>query len=198
MLSHEPKNYALLGYDAALTLRGVAFRSSRAQPYGEAFLRRALRRLLAGDAAGVRDVYLETLSAIKRRELPTREVSSRVRLTKTPEHYLAARETRRELAYEAMLLAGRNEWEVGHRVRVYRTSAGTGGLVDDDAVGDADARDYDIDYYARLLLDTFAARLSRALTPLDFDAVFADPEQLMLFAPSLEDVRPILTVAFAG
>ena len=97
-----------------------------------------------------------------------------------------------------MLLAGRNEWDIGHRVRVYRTSAGTGGLADDDAVGDADARDYDVDYYARLLLDTFAARLSRALTPLDFDAVFADPEQLMLFAPSLEDARPILTVAFAG
>jgi DNA polymerase I len=196
MLSHEPKNYALLGYDGALTLRGVAFRSSRAQPYGEAFLRRALRRLLAGDVAGVRDVYLETLSAIKRRELPTRDMSSRVRLTKTPEHYLAVRETRRELAYEAMLLAGRKEWDVGDKVRVYRTTGGTGGLVDDDAVGDADRRDYDVEYYARLLLDTFAARLSRALAPLDFDAVFADPEQLMLFAPSLEDMRPILTVAF--
>jgi DNA polymerase elongation subunit (family B) len=196
MLSHEPKNYALLGYDGGLTLRGVAFRSSRAQPYGEAFLRRALRRLLAGDVPGVRDIYLETLSAIKRRELPTRDVSSRVRLTKTPEHYRAVRENRRELAYEAMLLAGRNEWEIGDKVRVYRTSAGTGGLVGDDAVGDADRRDYDVDYYARLLLDTFAARLSRALAPLDFDAVFADPEQLMLFAPSLEDMRPILSVAF--
>ena len=39
MLSHEPKNYALLGYDGALHLRGVAFRSRRAEPYGEAFLR---------------------------------------------------------------------------------------------------------------------------------------------------------------
>ena len=36
MLSHEPKNYALLGYDGALLLRGVAFRSSRAEPFGEA------------------------------------------------------------------------------------------------------------------------------------------------------------------
>src|SRR5262249_10925919 len=29
MLSHEPKNYALLAYDGELLLRGVAFRSSR-------------------------------------------------------------------------------------------------------------------------------------------------------------------------
>ena len=42
MLSHEPKNYALLGYDGTLTLRDVAFRSSRAEPYGETFLRRAI------------------------------------------------------------------------------------------------------------------------------------------------------------
>ena len=43
MLSHEHKNYALLGYDGALLLRGVAFRSSRAEPFGEAFLRRSVR-----------------------------------------------------------------------------------------------------------------------------------------------------------
>jgi DNA polymerase elongation subunit (family B) len=191
MLSHEPKNYALLSYDGTLTMRGVAFRSSRAQPYGEAFLRRALKRLLVGDVAGVRDVYLDTLGALERRELATREVSSRVRLTKSPEQYIAARESRRELAYEAMLLNGRTTWRRGDKVRVYRTTQGVGGLVDDDA-GENDKRDYDVDYYARLLLDTFAARLARALSPLDFDAVFADPNQLSLFTPSLDGVRPIL------
>ena len=88
MLSHEPKNYALLGYDGSLLLRGVAFRSSRAEPFGEAFLRRAIARLLAGDVGGVRDVYVATLDALRRRELPTYDVSSRVRLTKTPAQYL--------------------------------------------------------------------------------------------------------------
>src|SRR2546423_2951664 len=45
MLSHEPKNYALLEYGGKLILRGVAFRSARAEPFGEAFLRQALARL---------------------------------------------------------------------------------------------------------------------------------------------------------
>ena len=42
--------------------------------------------------------------------------------------------------------------------------------------------------------ETFAARLVRALTPEDFAAVFADPGQPSLFAPSLAQARPILTV----
>jgi DNA polymerase elongation subunit (family B) len=200
MLSHEPKNYALLGYDGALTVRGVAFRSSRAQPFGEHFLKKALRRLLVGDVVGVRELYLETLNALRDRAVSTRDVSSRVRLTKTPQQYLAVRESRRDLSYEAMLNAGRTTWSVGDKVRVYRTRAGIGGLVSDieDAGDFVDPRDYDIEYYERVLRDNFASRLMRALAPLDFDAVFADPDQLSLFTPSLDDVRPILTISTAA
>jgi DNA polymerase I len=35
-------------------------------------------------------------------------------------------------------------------------------------------------------------RLARALTPGDFAAVFADPDQLSLFAPPMDSLRPIL------
>jgi DNA polymerase I len=195
MLSHEPKNYALFGYDGSLTMRGVAFRSSRAQPYGETFLKRALRRLLSGDVAGVREVYLETLQALRDRALTTRDVSSRVRLTKTKAQYLVARELRRELVYEALIAAERTSWSAGDRVRVYRTRNGTGGLVDDDADEQADPRDYDVEYYERLLRDTFATRLARGLAADDFEAVFADPDQLSLFAPSLDGARPVLRIA---
>ena len=66
MLSHEPKNYALLTYDGKLLLRGVAFRSSRAEPFGEAFLRRAVACLLRDDVPGVRAVYVETLDRCAR------------------------------------------------------------------------------------------------------------------------------------
>ena len=34
MLSHEPKNCALLRWDGSLILSGVAFRSSRIEPFG--------------------------------------------------------------------------------------------------------------------------------------------------------------------
>ncbi len=196
MLSHEPKNYVLLAYDGALTLRGVAFRSSRAEPYGEAFLRRSLKHLLRDDVRGVRDAYLETLTALRKRELTTYDVSSRVRLTKTPAKYLETRSSRRELSYEALLAAGRTAWSVGDRIRVYRTKSGSFGIVAEkgDAGSErADRRDYDVDHYSRVLRDTFAARLARAFTPSDFSTVFGSPDQLSLFAPLIEDIHPVLT-----
>lgn len=197
MLSHEPKNYALLGYDGALILRGVAFRSSRAEPFGETFLRRALHRLLVDDVPGVRAVYLETIDVLRRRQLPTHDVSARVRLTKSPERYLATREARRELPYEAMLASGHTYWRVGDKVRVYRTRTGQGAVAPElDEEGSTeigDPRDYDVPHYERILRDNFAARLARAFTPADFAVVFADPDQGSLFAPPLDAIHPVLT-----
>jgi DNA polymerase elongation subunit (family B) len=197
MLSHEPKNYALLTYDGTLILRGVAFRSSRAEPYGENFLRGAVMKLLVGDVAAVRESYVAAVTALRRRATPTYDVSSRVRLTKTREQYLENRDVRREVTYEALLAAGRTTWSLGERVRVYRTRTGSGGVVEDQDDGAApsqrnDPRDYDVEYYVRLLRDTYASRFERALTPEDHEAVFGDPQQMTLFAQPLSEVRTIL------
>jgi len=195
MLSHEPKNYALLGYDSTLLLRGVAFRSSRSEPFGNAFLRRAIACLLVGDIVGVRNVYLEIVAAIGRRLLSTRDVASRVRLTKSPDRYLVARETRRELPYEALLASGRTDWEVGERVHIYRKQNGEGGVVssDDDAPY-ADPRDYDTVYYIRLLRSTYAQRLARAFAPEDFCIVFGDADQYSLFTRPIASIGTVLTM----
>jgi DNA polymerase elongation subunit (family B) len=202
MLSHEPKNYALQPYDAPLLMRGVAFRSSRTEPFADAFLRRALTALLAGDVPAVRDAYLASADALRARALPTAAVSARVRLTKTPAEYGAIRGERRELPYEAMLAAGRAHWSAGERIRVYRATGGRAGLLreapagsdGDETAAVADPRDYDVDFYLAQLRDTYAARLVRAFTPADFARVFADSQQLNLFPAALSEIRPILTV----
>lgn len=196
MLSHETKNYALLGYDGSLLLRGVAFRSSRSEPFGDRFLRTALERLLVGDVVGVRDAYLATIGALRTRALPTIDVSSRVRTTKSSSEYSNTRSKRRELTYEALLASGRTRWSVGERVRVYRNQGGEGRTVDtpEESGPAPDPRDYDVDYYVRLLRSSYAERLARAFTPKDFEIVFADPDQFALFTEPVENVRPILTM----
>jgi DNA polymerase, archaea type len=189
MLSHEPKNYALLGYDGTLLLRGVAFRSSRAEPFGETFLRHAITRALVGDVAGVREQYLAMITALRARAISTHDVSSRVRLTKSPDEYLVTRASRREFPYEALLASGHPTWDIGDRVRVYRTRNGEGRVADH-----RDPRDYDIEYYVRQLRTTYAERLARAFTSEDFATVFADADQFSLFTPPIDTVRTVLTI----
>ena len=175
-------------------------RASRSEPFGDRFLRHALTRLLVGDVVGVRDAYLDTILALRRRTVATYDVASRVRLTKSPAEYAEAREKRRELPYEALLANGRDTWSAGDRIRVYRRQNGEGGLVEatDDEAPAPDRRDYDVEYYIRLLRETYAERLARAFTPEDFCVVFADPDQLSLFTPSVEAIRPILTHLSSG
>jgi DNA polymerase elongation subunit (family B) len=206
MLSHEPKNYALRGWNGALTLRGVAFRSSRAEPFGEVFLREAIACLLEGDIPGVRRAYLAMAEALQRRTLATRLVAARMRLSKTPAGYLATRGARREAPYEALLASGRTTWEQGDHARVYRAAGGQPALlsaVDETAGADEggeasdDPRDYDATYYLRLLRETFAVRLARAFTPEDFATLFDNPLQPSLFTTPIESIHPVLTARMA-
>jgi DNA polymerase, archaea type len=197
MLSHEPKNYALLGYDGSLVLRGVAFRSSRAEPFGERFLREAVARLLADDPLGVQDAYHRMTRALRRRELPTADVATRVRLSRTPDEYLRLRAKRRELPYEALLASGVTTWARGERVRVYRAVRGRAALLPDDESA-ADPRDYDAAHYASQLRLTYATRLARAFSPEGFRALFEDPDQPSLFTRLEEVARPRLTIVHAA
>ncbi len=206
MLSHEPKNYALAPYSGPLLLRGVAFRSSRAEPFGEAFLRRAIERLLVGDVAGVRQCMVDTVRMLRKKQLKTPELCARVRLTKTPAEYAVTRRDRQELPYEAMLQNGQEHWTAGERVYVYRRTLGRAGLwqeaLADESEGSdlggeedrRDARDYDVEHYVRQLTNTFASRLARGLSSEDFEAVIADPDRPSLFERSLRGSRPILSV----
>ena len=110
MFSHEVKNYALLTYGGSLIVRGVALRSSRSEPFGERFLRQALLCLLTNDVPGVQRAFLETVEAIRHCELPASDMGSRVRLSKSPEAYLASRSSHPEPQYETLLAAGRTRW----------------------------------------------------------------------------------------
>jgi DNA polymerase elongation subunit (family B) len=130
MFSHEVKNYALLTYDGQLIMRGVAMRSSRSEPFGERFLRGAMRHTMAGDSAALREYFLACVAELRERRLPASAVATRVRLSKSPEQYRAGRQ--REGQYEAMLAAGRSSWEPGERVRFYRAEGGRFVLLPDD------------------------------------------------------------------
>ena len=193
MFSHEVKNYALLTASGEVILRGVALRSSRTEPFGERFLREALRRTMGGDIVGLRATFLEAAAAIRRRALPVSAVATRTRITKTPEAYLTSRAGHREPAYEALLAAGRARWTPGERVRYYRAQGGGYVLLpdeDDGAAATADRRDYDAEHYVGVLVSSYASRLRKAFAPQDFERIFALEEQLGHFDRPLASLSP--------
>ena len=190
MLSHEPKNYALLTYEGKVILRGVAFRSIKFEPFGESFLRAAIGALLRGDVAAIRTGYVEMAAALRQQTLPTAQVVSRTRLTKTATQYHATRAMRREAHYEAMLTSGRTTWPRGEHIWLYRAANGQPAIWQADA---EDRRAYDSAYYVRLLRETYAVRLARAFTGGDFAALFAGGDQLTMFQTPIDAIQPILT-----
>jgi hypothetical protein len=95
-----------------------------------------------------------------------------------------------------MLASGRTVWRVDDRVHVYRKRNGGLGLLEESEDGPVetsgvDVRDYDVDHYARQLRK-IASRLACALTPADYESVFADPDQMFLFPTAVETIRTVL------
>jgi len=186
MYSHEVKNYALITYGGELIMRGVAMRSSRSEPFGEQFLRAAMRHTMAGDTAALRAHFLACVAALRERRLPAREVATRVRLTKSPEQYRASKQ--REGQYEALLAAGRASWQPGERVRFYRAAGGRYALLEDDeaVVGSP----YDAEHYVRMLVENYAGRLHKAFAPAEFAQIFRLDAQLGLFDLDIAAIQP--------
>jgi DNA polymerase, archaea type len=200
MLSHEVKNYALLTYGGEVVSRGVALRSSRVEPFGERFLREALRRTMTGDTVGLRAAFLQTAAALEHRALPAADVATRARLTKTPEAYLATRASHRQAPYEALLAAGRSRWAPGDRVRYYRARGGAHvWLPEDDDDGERPlARDYDVAHYLEVLVGSYAARLRKAFAPEDFERLFRLDHQGGLFDRPIAAIQPLWIRASRG
>ena len=211
MFSHEVKNYALLTYGDQLVVHGVALRSSRAEPFGERFLRQALQYLMNDDVPGLRQCYLAMVDALRQRDLPASDLAARVRLSKTPEAYQAARASHPEPQYEALLNAGRTRWYPGERVRFYRVRGGkyvwlpeeteelplennwqTGEHAHKQPIYEdvANRRDYDIDHYLQALVNSYATRLRKAFVPEDFAQLFRLDGLSGLFDKPVESIEP--------
>jgi DNA polymerase, archaea type len=188
MLSHDLKNYALLHGDGTLTLRGVAFRSSRFEPFGARFLETAVRAILNNDLRAVRNCYLETLHNLHSKSLRACDVVTLAKLKKPHAKYLESRAKLREAAYEAALQTGK-PWLPGERIRWYRATGGK--LIALSADPDSgnpleDATDYDVSHYVDLFHRTYVNRLEHAFTPAVFQQVFRSSVQEGLFDSSLE------------
>lgn len=153
MYSYRMKNYALLGEDGSLVIRGAALKSRGLEPFQRRFLEDFLRLQLEGREAEIPALKERYVKAITRREWPVEMFAKTETLQENPSEYVRkVREGRRgrSAAYELALSSGR-DYRAGDQVSYYIT--GSTARVSAHAVAklaaewNAGARDENVAYY---------------------------------------------------
>ena len=181
MFSYKAKNYALLGRDGALTLKGAALKSRGMEPYLREFLERIVRFILEEDPAGVHRLREEFELAIRAGAWPIERLARTESLQDSPASYqkkIAASSRNRSAAFELALASGR-DYQAGDPVTYYVTGARKKVVAYEAArmlsSWDPDRRDENVEYYVAKLnelsakFEAFAPRAGGGATP-DSDA----------------------------
>ena len=198
MLSYKKKNYALLTYDDELKFKGSSLISRSNEPFGRDFVRKAIRRLLDHDVAGLHELYVDTRDKIVNSDWEGVERFTRTETLKdTLEQYEAdvaegqrPRAATYELAKEKQNHTGK-PMKKGDRITYYITG--------EDANVTAfrhcrraeawtpDAPDENTAYYLKRL-DEFAKKFEPFFSEHDFRLVFS-PEDLFGFSAEGIEIR---------
>ena len=198
MLSYKKKNYALLTYDDELKFKGSSLISRSNEPFGRDFVRKAIRRLLDHDVAGLHELYVDTRDKIVNSDWEGVERFTRTETLKdTLEQYEAdvaegqrPRAATYELAKEKQNHTGK-PMKKGDRITYYITG--------EDANVTAfrhcrraeawtpDDPDENTAYYLKRL-DEFAKKFEPFFSEHDFRLVFS-PEDLFGFSAEGIEIR---------
>jgi DNA polymerase I len=193
MLSYKKKNYALLGYDGKVKIRGSSLISRSMERFGRDFIQNAIECLLREDVKGLHDLYLDYTQKILSREFPTKSMARAETVRESIEEYesaVRANRRNRTASFEAAINAGLS-LRAGEKVSYYivgndphQPSFMNARIYDKDNDG---RKDYSTQYYIRKL-DEYAKRFSDFFEPEDFDKIFSSDEGL-LFAVTLDGIK---------
>jgi DNA polymerase elongation subunit (family B) len=161
MLSLHLKNYALLGYDERLTLKGSALRSRRLEPFVRDFLLTAARSFMTERSESARDAYFELAEQIRARTIPIDRISQTVMIHE--DTIDSQPRLKRLLERMARKIHG------GERIAIYERDDGELGLAEEYA------GDENIPYLLKRLSDS-AGR---------FEPLFDSPSAFAAFFPAI-------------
>jgi DNA polymerase I len=123
MYSYKMKNYALLGYDGEMVIKGAALKSRGLEPFQRSFLSEVIRLKLEGREEGISDLADRYRKAIRDRALVIEELAKTERLQDAPSTYtakIAQGKRARSAAYELALRSGR-DYRAGDQISYYVT-----------------------------------------------------------------------------
>lgn len=161
MLSLKLKNYALLSYDGAMTMKGSALRSRRMEPCFRDFLKQTAFHFLSDRRDEARKEYFDLAHRIQEHLLPPEAFSQWSMLKQST--------VGSQPRLKAVLERNQGRWRFGERVSLYERADGSLGFADDYA------NDENTTVLLRHLRDT-AER---------FALLFEDEEEFDAFFPKI-------------
>jgi DNA polymerase elongation subunit (family B) len=128
MFSYKMKNYALLGYDGRITLKGSGLRSRGMERYLREFMGELIRLLLSGEGEKVDTVYRGYLQRLRDHDIDISWLAKSEMLGESPAAYREKVRTgkrNQSAAYEIALRSSR-ELRAGDQVSYYICGRGKG------------------------------------------------------------------------
>ncbi len=202
MLSYKKKNYALLGYDGKVKIRGSALISRSMERFAREFIHETISFMLHEDIEGIHRLFSDYTHKITYRELPLMKMVRTEAVRETIDEYLAAVKAgrrNRTATFEAAINAGIS-LKSGDRVSYFIVGNDPSPRTFMNAVlfdeKDTAPQEYNALYYSRKL-NEYAERFSDFFEPEDFRKIFSSDEG-SLFRTSLDGVRMKITEIAAG
>lgn len=121
MFVYKAKNYALLGYDGRISIRGSGLRSRGLERYLREFMRDCITLLLTGSPADIERLYQEYLARLRSRDLDVAWVARTETLNESPAVYRekVAGGRRNPAAAFEIALAAQRDYRAGDQVSYY-------------------------------------------------------------------------------
>ncbi|HEX9080032.1 MAG TPA: DNA polymerase domain-containing protein, partial [Desulfuromonadaceae bacterium] len=126
MFAYKAKNYALLGYDGSIVIRGSSLRSRGMERYLREFMREAISLLLTAGGAGIEALHDRFVTRLVARDFPIDWVARTETLSESPATYrekLRAGKRNPSAAFE-IALAGERPYRAGDQISYYIGGSG--------------------------------------------------------------------------
>jgi DNA polymerase elongation subunit (family B) len=187
IMSYKKKNYALLGEDGRVKIKGSSLTSRNVERFGRKYLRECIEALLRRDIAALHESYAHYHRGLTDHSLGVEEFARMETLKESLEQYAGAIEagTRNKSAnYEAAIASG-NRWRAGDRISYYITGndLNVRGFEHARLAAEWDPNfpDENVRYYLKRL-DELSRKFEPFFTSADFRKIFS-VDDLFPFSP---------------
>lgn len=187
MLSYKKKNYALLGYDGKMTIKGSSLISRSMERFGRTYIEQCIHCLLDGNIEKLHTLHVDLYTSIINHTIDIRDLARTETLRDSQERYerdAGTGKRNRTANYEVAISAG-VQWKPGSRISHYITGS------EAEVVGfkncklveqwDPNFPDENVPYYLKRL-NELSKKFEQFFLPQDFRAIFS-LDDLFDFSP---------------